>query len=338
MKEVSGGFEALCKVFDSLDLRFVEKILLRCYRPKESVGRPHRKLRGMFKTELIKRLQGIESYRKLHSLLYADEALRSLCDIEEGEKPYSRPTLARFRQRVGPDRFQRIMIHLVKELDRRGVMDAETLALDATFVKAYSRRDPKDSHHGLSDSDARLRKQGRNVILGYGVHLTVDTTSELPLAAIVEPANVNEKKVAPTLLHKTVKHVHKVKSVVADSQYSSEAFRENIRALGGEPAIPYPKNQMKGKPVLRVDRTFRSHGPSRQRRLYRRRSAVERTISRLKTHFGLSQLRTRGLRNVMVHVFLCLVAMLVTALSSIMLGHADMMRSPVRLFKLTGEI
>jgi len=127
-----------------------------------------------------------------------------------------------------------------------------------------------------------------------------------------------------------------MRCLVADSQYSSEAFRDQVKDLGGEPVIPYPKNQMKGEKVLRVDRKFRTHGPTRHRRLHRRRSAVERTVSRLKTHFGLNQLRTRGLRNVMVHVFLCLITMLVTALSSIMLGHADMMRSPVRLFKLTG--
>ncbi len=81
------------------------------------------------------------------------------------------------------------MKNLVKQLDRSDVLDKETLALDATFIKAYSRRDPEDSSCGLSDIDARLRKQGRNVILGYGVHLAMDTGSEMPLTVIVEPAN-----------------------------------------------------------------------------------------------------------------------------------------------------
>jgi len=40
------------------------------------------------------------------------------------------------------------------------------------------------------------------VTLGYGVHLAVDTGSEMPLGVVVEPANVNEKKAAPTLLKK----------------------------------------------------------------------------------------------------------------------------------------
>jgi IS5 family transposase len=325
---VSGGSEALVKIFAYSDLGFVERILSRSYRPKGSVGRPHRSLVGMFKVELVKRLSGIESYRELHRLLQVDETLRSLCDIKDEEKPYGRSTLTSFRLRVGPEKFQRIMTYLVKQLGQMDVLDGETMALDATFIEAYSRRDPQDSRRGLSDSDARLRKQGRNVTLGYGVHLAVDSRSEMPLAVVVEPANVNEKKLAAKLLHKAVRKKKRWKNLVADSQYSSRAFRDEARSLNVEPVIPYPKNQMKGKRVLRVDKKFRSHGPWRLKRLYRRRSAVERTVSRLKTHFGLCQLRTRGLRNVLSHVFLCLIAMLMIALSLIKNGFVEKMRSP----------
>ena len=140
-----------------------------------------------------------------------------MCDVKDGEKPYGRSTLMRFRLRVGPERLQRIMSHLVKQLEEMGVLDGETVALDATFIEAYSRRDPDDSSRGLSDYEARLRKQGRNVVLGYGVHLAADAGSEMPLVAIVEPANVNEKKVATKLLRKTLKRKRGVRSVVADS-------------------------------------------------------------------------------------------------------------------------
>lgn len=335
MREISGGFEALTKIFEALDLGFAERVLSESYGICGSVGRPHRNLVGMFKVELAKRLSGVESYRELHRLLQADNVLRGLCDIKDREKPYGRSTLMRFRQRVGPERLQRIMSHLVKQLDWIGVLDGETVALDATFIEAYSRRDPHDSSKGLSDSDARLRKQGRNIVLGYGVHLATDAGSEMPLAAIVEPANANEKKIETRLLHEALRRRRKMRSVVADSQYSSEAFRDEARRLGIEPVIPYPKNQMKGERVLRVDRRFRSHGPWRLKRLYRKRSSVERTVSRLKTYFGLCQLRTRGLRNVFSHVLLCLIAMLMTALSLIRNGFPDKMRSPTFWSHLT---
>ena len=133
---MSGGFETLSVIFASLDLRFVERVLSSCYRPEGSVGRPHRSLLGMFKTEMAKRLEGVERYRGLHRLLKADDALRSLCEIKPWEKRYGRSTLAEFRQRVGPERLERIMACLTKQLDEAGVLNSETLALDATFVEA----------------------------------------------------------------------------------------------------------------------------------------------------------------------------------------------------------
>jgi len=334
-----GGYEALWHIFEALDLGFVERVLSVNYGRRSKVGRPNRSLVGMFKTELVKRLIRIEGYEELYRLLQVDNALRSLCLIKDWEKPYHPSTLSRFRRRIGPEGFERLMKHLIRQLDGKNVISIETLVLDATFIKAYSQRDPQDSSRGLSDSEARLRKQGRNVTLGYGVHLATDADSEMPLTTIVEPANVNEKKIAAPLLRKTLKQKkRRWKNMVADSQYSSAAFRDEAQRRGVEPVIPYPKNQMKGKQVLRIDRKFRSHGPARLKRLYRRRSAVERVTSRLKDHFGLRQLRTRGLRNTIIHTLLCIITMLMTALSSILLGHAEMMRSPVALIKLTGKL
>ena len=44
----------------------------------------------------------------------------------------------------------------LKELLIRGVINGETVALDTTFVKAYSRRDPHANSRGKSDSEARV--------------------------------------------------------------------------------------------------------------------------------------------------------------------------------------
>jgi hypothetical protein len=51
------------------------------------------------------------------------------------------------------------MKHLVEQLEKKGLLSGETLALDAAFIKAYSRRDPQNNSRGLSDSEAGLRKQ-----------------------------------------------------------------------------------------------------------------------------------------------------------------------------------
>ncbi len=327
-------------MFEALDLRFVEKVLSRSYGRKRRVGRPHRSLVGMFKADLVKRFRRIEYYEELYRLMSVDRELRELCDVKEWKKPYHPSILSRFRRRIGPECLQQLVNHMLEQLDRTGMINGETLALDAAFIKAYSRRDPHDSSRGLSDSEARLRKQGGNVTLGYGVHLAVDTGSEMPLGVMVEPANTNEKKAGPTVLKKTIRRrrKRKVRHVVADTQYSSEAFREEVKRLHAKPVIPYPRNQAKGKKVLRVDRRFRSHGPAKLKQLYRQRSTVERAISRLKHYFALKHLRTRGLRNALIHTLFCILAMLITALASILHGHTDLMRSPVSLIKLTGKL
>ena len=51
---------------------------------------------------------------------------------------------------VGPERLECIMTGLLEELVEEGVVKGEALALDATFIKAWSRRNPADDSHGLS--------------------------------------------------------------------------------------------------------------------------------------------------------------------------------------------
>ena len=85
----------------------------------------------------VKRLRQITSDRELYRRLWDDPGLREICDIEDRERPYHPSQLTRFRRRVGPERLEEIM----KELVEGGVIDGETVAMDATFVRAYGRRD-----------------------------------------------------------------------------------------------------------------------------------------------------------------------------------------------------
>jgi hypothetical protein len=80
---------------------------------------------------------------------------------------------------------------------------------------------------------------------------------------------------------------------------------------GVEAVIPYPANQCSNeKGLLRVDEHFRTRGPAWERGIYRRRASVERMISRLKEHLALNTHKVRCLRNIAVHVLLCIIAML----------------------------
>jgi len=165
--------------------------------------------------------------------------------------------------------------------------------------------------------------------LGYKAHIAGDVDSDLPMAFIAASANDNEKKHAAGLLDKTVEVTGgRVETLVADSQYSSRRFREKVADCGVVAVIPYPSNQRKGEDVLRVDRYFRVYGSEEERRLYGLgRSSIERVNSRLEGQVCLDRHRVRGLRNITIHVALCIIAMLLVAVAALRLGVPEKARS-----------
>ena len=306
--------EDVTSILSKLNLDKIEETIKQPYH-QTGAGRPPRKPLGIFKALMIKQLRHIPSDRELYRRLWNDEALREICDIEEKEKPYHPSQLTRFRNKVGPERLTDIMNSLLRELVEGGIIKGKNLALDATFIKAWSRRDPADDSHGYSDPESRVGRDGKTYDLGYKAHLAVDADSDMPVAVVVASANENEKKHMEELLEKALRVVDGVRVVVADSQYSSRHVRDCVMGFGAEPVIPYPSNHRRGESVLRVDRFFRTSGSAVERRVYEvGRASVERVNSRLE-FVGLECLKLRGLRRVMVHVLLCIIVMLLVAAS-----------------------
>lgn len=316
----------MVSILSMLDLDDIEDTVSQPYHDA-GPGRPPRNPLGIFKALIVKHLRRIPSDRELYRRLWNDEALRNICDIEEHEKPYHPSQLSRFRNRVGPDRLEGVMNRLLGELVEGGVIKGETLALDATFIKAWSRRDPADDSIGFSDPESRVGRDGKTYDLGYKANLAVDVDSDMPVAALVASANENEKRHAPELLDEASLVVGGFKAVVADSQYSSRRVRGYIMGHGADLVVPYMSNQRRGEPVLRVDRLFRTSGPAWERRIYGLgRASVERVNSRLGM-VGLGCLKLRGLRNVLVHVLLCIIVVLVVAVAALRLGRPWKARS-----------
>jgi len=315
-------------ILSKLDLHDIEETISQPYHTA-GPGRPPRNPLGIFKALTVKQLRTIPSDRELYRRLWNDEALREICDIEEHEKPYHPTQLTRFRNKVGPERLEGIMNSLLEELVEGGLVKGERLAMDATFIKAWSRRDPADDSQGLSDPDARVGRDGKSYDLGYKSHVVVDADSDIPVAVVSASANENEKRHAEGLLGKASLVVEGFKSVVGDSQYSSKRVRDCIVGHGALPVIPYMSNQRCGGEVLRVDRFFRVSGSAEERRVIGLgRASVERVNARLEL-VGLGGLKLRGLRNVVFHVILCLIAMLLVAVAALRLGRPWKARSLV---------
>jgi hypothetical protein len=274
------------------------------------------------------RMKAIRSIRELTRILDVDQRIRRLCLIKKDEGAYPRSVLSRFTHRVGAETLQLIIEEKVAWLLRRSGVTEVDVVLDASFIKAWSIRDPADNQTGFSDPDARVGRNGRSYGLGYKIHSSVEPKRILPLATLLASANENEKRHAPSLVERTREVLDRagvrLRSLIADSQYSSE----RVRALVERAAIPYMSNQRCGDDVLRVDRLFRTHGPEELVEEYRKRPAVEALFAYVKSQYGLNVNRVRGLVNVSVYALLSVLCCVLNREAAENMGRPDKALSP----------
>jgi transposase len=205
----------------------------------------------------------------------------------------------------------------------------EKLTLDASFIKAWSTRHPTDNQTGYSDAEARVGRTGRAFALGYKLHLSVDSKTMLPLTSVFASANQNEKKHSLNLLEKTTQVLSrsgaKLRSVIADSQY-----RDNkIRNAAGKTVIPYPANQKRDiKGLLRVDKKFRTYGPTCQKSEYHKRPHIEAVYSFLKTQYSMAMNKVRGLSNIATYTLYSLLFLVLNREAAENIGRKDKAVSP----------
>ena len=256
-------------------------------------------------------MKGVRSLREMTRLLDTDQRLRNLCLIRTGEAAYPRSVLSRFIRKIGEDSLTRIIEEkVVKLLKRNDAKDVDAV-FDASFIKAWSTRDPLDNQRGYSDGDARVGRAGRTFGLGYKLHLAIDSKTMLPLTCAFASANQNEKKHSLNMLEKTKlilkQSAARLRSVIADSQYSDGKLRNAV----DEAVIPYRANQKRDvKGLLRVDKKFRAYGPEDQKKEYHKRPHIEAVYSFLKTQYSMAINKVRGVKNVAsyaLYSILCLV-------------------------------
>jgi hypothetical protein len=87
--------------------------------------------------------------------MWKDPRLKKICDIEADEPPYGIAVLTRFRTKVGPERLSKVVDQAVELLVKKGRIKGESIALDSTFIKAYSRRN-LDNRTCYSDPESRI--------------------------------------------------------------------------------------------------------------------------------------------------------------------------------------
>jgi len=311
-----------------VDLSFAWNVLRGCFHAS-GAGRPPRNPLGVFRAFIVMRMKGVRSLREMTRLLDVDTRLRKLCLIKTGEAGYPRSVLSRFIRKVGEDNLTKIIEEKVVRLLKINAGREVDAVLDASFIKAWSTRDPLDSQKGYSDGDARVGRAGRTFGLGYKLHLSIDSQSMLPLTCVFASANQNEKKHSLSILERTKlilkRSRAKLRSVIADSQYSDSKIREAV----DETVIPYPANQKRDvKGLLRVDKKFRTYGPEDQKREYHKRPHIEAVYSFLKTQYSLAINKVRGVRNVASYALYSILCLVLNREAAENINRADKAVSP----------
>jgi hypothetical protein len=107
-------------------------------------------------------MKGVRSLREMTRLLDADPRLRKLCLIKPGEAAYPRSVLSKFIRKLGENN----LINIIEEkvvtlLERNGAKEVDSV-FDASFIKAWSTRDPLNNQRGYSDREARVGRAGRS--------------------------------------------------------------------------------------------------------------------------------------------------------------------------------
>lgn len=191
---------------------------------------------------------------------------------------------------------------------------------------------------------------------GYKLHMAVDTATELPVAWCIDTANSNERDHAIRLLDKAREHGFSAEIAVMDKGYDSAKIHEEFEARDCRPIVPlmntdkvkqglhlphrcrhgewkfagadYKRKATKWRcPKLKCPVSHRWVPASRLhtmiprtsrywKRLFKRRTSVERAFGRLKHEWGLTPLRVRRMERVQLHADLTIMTQLGSALAT----------------------
>jgi hypothetical protein len=147
-------------------LSIAEQQLIGCYHTT-GPGRPPRNPLGILRALIVMRMKEIRSLRELTRILDVDHRIRRLCLIKHNKRGYTRSVISRFTTRVGAERLQLIIEEKVIWLMRRAGISEVDAVLDASFVKAWSVRNPEYNKVGFSDSNARVGRGVKGKDQGY---------------------------------------------------------------------------------------------------------------------------------------------------------------------------
>ena len=203
----------------------------------------------------------------------------------------SHPTLIRANRKFNEAGvYQKVLLRLVKDAYKKGLIKGEKVALDSSFVKTYSRKEELGSGAW----------NGHKESYGFKLHALIDANSGALIALIIGDGVTHDSQVAIPLLKKARPWLKKCGYVLADKGYDSSDIVEYIvKSLHAKATIPIKKiNKGKNYNPRGAYQNWKEKAKGRciKKSIYNKRTEVERLFSTLKRTFKLGRERIRGIK------------------------------------------
>jgi len=281
---VEGAVTFLSDVDEFVDWSLLERELSGIYGSRR--GRPSYPLLLLFKSLLLQQWYNL-SDPGLEEALLDRISFRRFVGLSLSDRVPDHSTLSRFRSKLG-DRYERLLVVLNSQFESRGLVLKQGTMLDASFVRASSKKksvDPEAGTYGPRKDDN---------VCGYKMHTAVDRKTNLVRRVIITPANINDMTPADDLI------LGDEQAVYADKAYDKRSRRAALEARGVFPGIMHRPNP--GYPLSRQQIEF-------NRLISKLRAPVEHVFGILKMHYRLRRARYVGLHRTAVQITLAVMAM-----------------------------
>jgi transposase, IS5 family len=291
---------SLRKIISNINLSEAEDILQNSYKYLPgNPGRPPLSPTGMFLSFILMLLR-MESYRDYHAFLEKDQFWRRQLNFK---KPPDIGSFTNFLKRIGIKTFEQIFASVVQQLLDKEFLNIHMVAQDGSILE--SNQDDPDAKWGWDHIE-------ETNVYGYKIHVAVDPNTELPVALTITTANVHDSTQFQPI-YNTVKSYHTrfpTKYFIGDKAYDST----NIRT-------PLLKDQV--TPIIKASKTrIKPRYPFWFKKVYKKRTAVERFFSRLKEFLDLKKLKIYGKETVQLYSYLICIGMLLVGYINHQIGHS----------------
>lgn len=133
--------------------------------------------------------------------------------------------------------YHKFLIHLVKVSYKAGLIKGQKVAMDASFVKTYSRKEEIGS----------LGFNGHKEAFGFKLHALIDADTGILIAIIIKDGLTHDSQVAIPLLKIARPWLKKVGYILADKGYDDSEIIEYIaKQLKAKASIPIKHTNQKG--------------------------------------------------------------------------------------------